>query len=120
MSWREQLNVGELRLGRLIAQEPELQTYIADGAIENYKTFNLLDASAATADLTLTPSDRTIYEFMCVNADNSVTITLDGSWTFDGTNNIATFGIGDGMRVFADLDNLMLVLISNNGVVLSN
>lgn len=119
MSWREDLAVGILRLGKVMAQEPELQKSVADGPLEAEKSFHQLDADDATVDMTLTPADRTVYFFSCVNADNSVTITLDGTWTFDGTNNIATFDVGDGLIAMADLEKEILGVMANNGVVLS-
>lgn len=119
MSWREDLLVGILRLEKVMAQEPGLQKYLVDGPVEPEKSFHQLDADDATVDLTLTPADRTVYVFSCINADNSVTITLDGTWTFDGTNNVATFDVGDGLIAMADLENEILGIVANNGVVLS-
>jgi len=120
MSWREDLAVFKIRLSQIKAQLSDVKRYVASGVMDAMKTFHIIDASSAACAMTVTPNRDTVYKIGCVNADNAVTVTLQGSWTFDGTNNIATFTVGDGVEAFADGENEVLLLNGNNGVVLSN
>lgn len=117
--WRADVSLGIARIAQLNALGYWIQRPVTDGAIEPGGSTIMLDADDNTVDMTLTPEENKYYMIGCVNDDNSVTITLDGSWTFNGTNNVATFTIGDSIVAFADGENEMLILLSNNGVVLS-
>ncbi len=119
MSWREDLAIGKLKLVQLMSQSPNYGRYKASGEIDKTKSFNILDGSSAAANMTLTPEDGSIYLFACVDSTSAVKITLQGSWTFDGTHAIATFTKGKGMVVIADAENNMAIVLGNNGVVLS-
>ena len=117
MSWRENLNVGNLNLENLMSQTKTRHT--ADGLIDPKKMVQILDGSSVALSMEMTPEDDRFYMLACVDASNAVTVTLQGSWTFDGSSNVATFSAGDGLIALADEANDMLILLSNNGVVLS-
>ena len=122
MSWREDISLGLIR-NDAMAVRPE--RIADDGVIDNNKRAHILDGSDNILSLEWTPDSLNRLEmrthvFGCIDSTNAVTVTLQGSWTFaDGSNTIATFTAGDGMTVLVDSVNELVIVTSNNGVVLS-
>lgn len=90
--------------------------YVADGAAANYAAFIEMDASDATVNLTYSaPIKGKLVVMYCKDATNACTVTLTAG-TFDGTNNIATFGTGKALILFA-ISTTRFLIIENIGSV---
>lgn len=95
-------------------------SYVADGAIATTDSFVQLDATDASTAMTIAaPAAGRQLTISCVDATNTVTVTLTAG-TYDGTNNVATFDAAAETLVLYGISATRFVIVENiGGVALS-
>lgn len=116
---------GTSRFGIDAETETEVATtYAADTNLANadFPTeFVILNADNANVQITnWTPTIGKSYIIYASNVDNTVTVTLSTGWTWEGTNDLATFdAVSECIFVFAAATNVLKVIGNPDSIAFS-
>lgn len=116
---------GTSRFGIDAETETEVATTYAEntalGNADFPSEFVILNADDAAVGITQwTPTVGKMYIIYASNVDNAVTVTLSASWTWDGTNDMATFdAVGECIFVFAAATNYLKVVGNPDSIAFS-
>ena len=116
---------GTSRFGIDAETETEVATtYTADSALGNVdfpSEFVVLNADDNNVQISQwTPTVGKFYIIIATNVDNTVTVTLSTGWTWDGTNDVATFdAANECIFVFAAATNKLKVVGNPDSIAFS-
>lgn len=97
---------------------------VTDATYAPTATFEVLNLNHASTPIAITyaaeiPVGSVVVIFATDNGASSHTVTLAGSQTWDGTNNIATFNAAEDFIVIVALSATRVLILVNNSVTLS-